>query len=360
MDSNILFFLRVQVWALFLQAATYGVYSITCVYCFRAFFATRSGKRRWSGLNWPMFIIFFLFLMKASSSAAIHIYLNLELATLDSREDAAMEFMDRSDPINISRATTILVQTAISSGVWIYRAWLVYGRSWLAVALPLVLWLGAVAVMVIAIYIDGAVKANGLFAISEARTFSSSFWAIIITVNIITSALIVRRIWRVDHFSFQTDTDESATPTAKKPSVGALTGQSHETMKQATRIIIESGLIYTTMTLITFFLFVANTAVVYAAMDVLVQAIGISFNLMIIRTLPTETSESSLSNLNGVPLQFVPSNISAPGSAIEFALPKHFIPRRKDRSVLAPAPAPGDGVGLAVSEATHNHSQQTI
>jgi hypothetical protein len=68
--------------------------------------------------------------------------------------------------------------------------------------------------------------------------------------------------------SLHSDLDQSATPTAKRPNASALTNQSNGTAKQAVRIIVESGLIYTTMTVITFLLFVANTAVVYAAIDV--------------------------------------------------------------------------------------------
>jgi len=367
MDSGTLFFLRVQVWAMFLQAATFGVYSITCAYCLRSFFAKRSRHRGLTELNWPMLIIFLIFLLKAASHASISIYLNFEMATSDTREDAAMEFMDRTDLVNIAREVTLLIQIVIASGVLVYRCWLVYNRAWLVVALPLVLWLGGVAMMGITIHIDSDVQTTGIFAISQSRTFTSAFCAIIMAVNIIASALIIRRIWGVDPSmsqpSLHSVLDQSATPTAKRSNASALTNQSNGTAKQATRIIVESGLIYTTMTVITFLLFVANTYVVYAAIDVLVQATGISFNLMILRNRPyDDISESadSLSNLNGLPLQFVSSNMSMPGSAIEFAFPKHFMPRRKTKFRPATAPALGDAGELSPSDLPHNHSSQSI
>jgi hypothetical protein len=115
MDSGTLFFLRVQVWAMFLQAATFGVYSITCAYCFLSFFGKRSRHRGLTELNWPMLIIFLIFLLKAGSHAAISIYLNFEMATSDSREDAAMEFMDRTDLVNIARVCTTTAACRIST-----------------------------------------------------------------------------------------------------------------------------------------------------------------------------------------------------------------------------------------------------
>ncbi|KAJ7464482.1 hypothetical protein FB451DRAFT_1561762 [Mycena latifolia] len=362
MDSNALDFLRAQVWGLFLSGAGFGVYTITCGPCFQALFAARSRRRGLS--DWLMLAVFLIFLAKTTSSAAIHLYLNLDMLE-EPLDDAASEFMDGTSPINRAKSATILIQTIISSGVLIYRCWLVYSRALLVVALPLVLWLGGVAIMGIIIHIDTSVKVDGLFAMSQSRNFGSSFWAIIVTVNLITSALIARRVWTVDHLksrpNFQTETDESTTPTSMKPSACSLTCQSNEKMKRTTRIIIESGLIYTTMTLLTFLLFVANNVVVHPATDALVQAIGISFNLMIIHNRPrTGACESTQSNMNGVPLQFT-STMSVAGSAIEFAYPKYWMPRRKNRS---PAGASAqvdsrDTGALGTLEIPHSHSQHS-
>ena len=47
-----------------------------------------------------------------------------------------------------------------------------------------------------------------------------------------------------------------------------MSGQPHDTSKQATRIIIESGMIYTTMTIAIFCLFVTAHVHVYAMIDI--------------------------------------------------------------------------------------------
>ncbi|KAJ7117469.1 hypothetical protein C8R44DRAFT_879032 [Mycena epipterygia] len=328
MDSEA--FLRVQVVGMFLHSLAFGIYLVTCGYCFRPFFTTRSRHGISETLLLAVFLMFF-----AKITASVVLHLDLSLRAIGSK-NAALQFTDGSDPINMFKSTTVLIQTAIMSGVLIYRCWLVHGRGWLVVALPIAFWLGGVAVMGIVIHIDTADNVDGLFAIS-LRSFGCAFWAIIIALNIITTGLIARRIWRVDHLN---------------------KGQ------RATRIIIDSGLIYTTMSLITFFLFVVENNAAYAAIDVLVQAIGISFNLIIIHnSLPAESSwQSNLNDLNNVPLQFVSSNMSIPGSAIEFAYPKHFMPRRKNRPASVPAPTQvqDDADSLSVAEIPKNHSQQSI
>ncbi|KAJ7097276.1 hypothetical protein B0H15DRAFT_797951 [Mycena belliarum] len=344
-------FLRAQVWGMFLEAAGFGIYAVTCSPCFRAFFGTGgSSQRGSSGLNCPMLTVFFVFLAKTVSSAVLQLRLNLEVVGSENLTQAAIKLMDGSRPIHIAKVTTVLIQSLILSGVLIHRCWLIYGRTWSVVAFPLVLWLGGVAVMGLLIHIDSSDKVDGLFAISEAHNFGSSFWAIITTVNIITSGLIARRVWSIDHLrsqsSFYTNTNESTIPAAKIPSGCLFISPSREKMKQARRTIIESGLIYTTI------------VVLYPAIDLLVQIIGITFNLIIIRNRPqTDISDATRSNLNGVPLHLVSSNMSVSGSAIEFAYPKHFTPRRKNQT--STSPVQGDLNAPSVPEISHNHSQQS-
>jgi len=361
-------FLRVQVWGMFLQSLTFGVYLVTCGYCYRIFFTTTSRHRGISQINWPMLLIFAIFLAKTTSSVAIHLFLNLQSVTAANHAEAAQQFKDGSRPINISKYITILVQTVIASAFFIYRCWLVHYRCWLTVALPLVLWLGAVALMGTVIHvdtIDPSLTINGIFEMSKPRVFGSCFWAVIIAVNIITTGQIGYRVCRVDHLKSrsnvqQIDSDDSTSPT-KTSSLCIVTGNPHNKMKHAIHVAIESGMIYTTMTLLVFVLFVANSIAVYTAIDVLVQMIGISFNLIIIHNRPRPET-SSQTDLNSVPLQFTSSNLSVPGSAIEFAYPKHFMPRRKNRPTTEPAKEDISQCSLSPSTAgiPQNHSQQSI
>ncbi|KAJ7175889.1 hypothetical protein C8R46DRAFT_1249874 [Mycena filopes] len=341
-------FLRVQVWGMFLQSLAFGLYVVTCYPCLKIFLTTPPRQGR-PDSQWPMLVIFLVFLAKTASSLVIHLYLNLQMVAAEvTHMQAVLRFKDGSRPINIAKSaqyTTILVQAVICSGFLIYRCWLVHNRAWPSVALPLVLWLGALALMGIVIHVDTAHKISGIFDISQSKVFGSCFWGVLVMVNLITTGLIAYRIWRIAKLrgrsNFQTDTDASTSRTTKTPS----------------HITIESGLIYTATTLVTFFLFVTKTNAVYVSIDVLVQIIGISFNLIVIHNRP-RPEPSFLADLNAVPLQFVSSNMSIPGSAIEFAYPKHFMPRRKRP---ASVPVPEDfGSKSSLEEIRPTHSQLTI
>ncbi|KAJ7784543.1 hypothetical protein B0H16DRAFT_1492921, partial [Mycena metata] len=203
-------FLRVQVWGMFLQSLAFGVYLTT-------------------------------------SSLGIHLYLNLQMvATAVTHMQAVSQFSDGSRPINIAKYTTILVQTVICSGVLIYRCWLVHNRTWPSVAISLVLWLGAVALMGIVIHIDTVHKISGIFDISQSKVFGSCFWGVLIVANLVTTSLIAYRVWRIAKLRCRSNfaTDTASTSPA---------------IKTSSHIIIESGLIYTIMTLVTFLLFVAQS-----------------------------------------------------------------------------------------------------
>ncbi|KAJ7314397.1 hypothetical protein DFH08DRAFT_430380 [Mycena albidolilacea] len=355
-------FLRAQVWGMFLESLTFGVYLVTCGSCYRVFFSTTSRYRGLSERNWPMLLIFLIFFAKTTSSVGIHLYLNLQNVTETDLGQAVHQFSDASRPVNVSKYITILVQTVIASGFFIYRCWIVHHRSWLIVALPLVLWLGAVALMGIVIHVDTSLNIQGFFAISQSRVFGSCFWAFVIAVNIITTGQIAYRICRVDHLksrsNVQSNSDDSMSPTVQKSSVSLIPG---DPMKFPIHVAIESGMIYTTMTLLVFGLFVAHSTAVYIAIGVLVQVIGISFNLIVIHNRP-RSQTSFLSELNSVPLQFTSSNLSVPASAIEFAYPKHFMPRRKNR--FAGEPEKEDGTQCPLPPSTpglpQNPSYQSI
>ncbi|KAK7024935.1 hypothetical protein R3P38DRAFT_2951847 [Favolaschia claudopus] len=333
-SSNEDAFLRIQVWGMFLGSLTFGVYLVTCGACYSALFFPAARHRGTNEINWPLLFLFFVFFAKATSSVGVHLYLNLQTVTTADLDAAARLFRDGSRPINTWKYITHLLESVIASAFFIYRCWLIHYRSWLVVAPSIVFWLAAVALMGVVIHVDTSLNINGFFAMSQSRVFGSCFWAIIIAVNVVTTGQIAYRIYRVGALATVRpaaqirSTDTMSSPPLKNSSEGVVP---YHATKFATHLVIESGMIYTGMSLLVFFLFVANSNVVYTAINVLVQSIGISFNLVVIHNRPRSNHHPSfLAELNSVPLQFTSSNLSVPASAIEFAYPKHFTPRRKN------------------------------
>jgi len=306
-------------------------------------------------LNWPILVIFLIFLAKTTSSVVLHLDLVLRATPAGNQDTAVEDFLKSTQALRFSQYITIAIETVICSGFFIYRCWLAYGRTWRVVVAPAVLWLAAVTAM-------GLLSHEGILGSRRSYIFGSCFWAFIIAVNIIITVLIARRVWRIDHLTdhshnTQTERDDATSPTATKPTV-PISSQPHDTSNQATRIIIESGMIYTTMTIAIFCLFVTAHVHVYAMIDILVQTIGIAFNLVIIRNRPRTDLLSYEARMNSVPLQFVSSHsLSVPGSTIEFAFPKHFNPRRKNRPVNASV---GDISSPSIVEVPQTQSQQSV
>ncbi|KAJ7148388.1 hypothetical protein C8R43DRAFT_952497 [Mycena crocata] len=135
----------------------------------------------------------------------------------------------------------------------VYRCWVVYNRSWLVISLPLLLILENTAVTGVTLYLEITLHTRALLNIRQLKPFGAAFWAITIVLNVLTTA--------------------TRTSVTRQTSVRPV-----NTLQYNMRIVVESGLLYTGTSLITFITYITNSVAVYE-----VQVIGIAFNLIIIR-----------------------------------------------------------------------------
>ncbi|KAJ6629582.1 hypothetical protein B0H10DRAFT_1985979 [Mycena sp. CBHHK59/15] len=290
----------VQSYGLFLESVFYGVYLVTCGFCAQALFTTQQRLRRCSELNWAMIIVMSTIFAIATVDVVLQFFRNLRtFATADGPGDATKDFTNISDPINVVKTATVLFQTVIADGMLIYRCWEVYNRSWFPITLSLLLWLGGVAITGVLFYLEITQNTHTLLTIVQLKPFGAAFWVMTIVVNIITTALIVVRIWRVDRdvggFRYNSS---SQSQSVRPPS----------RLQRVIRIVVESGLMYTVAALITFITFTANSIAVYVATDLIIQVVGIAFNLIIIRSAQPNPPDVNLTDShsgNRYPLQFV-------------------------------------------------------
>ncbi|CAK5267315.1 unnamed protein product [Mycena citricolor] len=324
-------FVKIQVWGSFLETFAFGVYVVTCGFCYPVLLTTYTRSRTGlSAVNWPLLILFLVFLAKTTSSMGIHIFMDLQAASQVEVLKTVAGFLDGGNPVNVAQDTSLLVQAVVFSGFMIYRCWIVHHRSLLTVAIPIVLWLAAVGLMGSVIHLYTASSVQGLFAVEKPRVLAVGFLAVEIALNLITSALLAIRVYRVENIRRTTPpvNASGSLPTLNQPQqrVCIVGGRVHQTDHPWVRIAVESGLFYTVMSTVTLILFVLQNDATYACISLLVQVIGISFNLIVIqnRQRPDNSFESTMNNY---PLQFTSSN-SLHGSAIEFAYPKNFQPKR--------------------------------
>jgi hypothetical protein len=165
------------------------------------------------------------------------------------------------------------IQTTIADIMLVYRCWIVYSRSWLAISLPGLLVLGNTAVTGVVLYIEITLNQHALLSVKQIKPFGVAFWALTVVINVITTGtgstdlfnvltysrpgLIVARIWRIN----QRTQDLIYRPERRgSPPLTAL--------QHVMRIVVESGLLYTGNSLITFISLVTNSVALYVITDI--------------------------------------------------------------------------------------------
>ncbi|KAF8208494.1 hypothetical protein K438DRAFT_1812301 [Mycena galopus ATCC 62051] len=261
-----------QLVGLFLESVFWGIYLVTFFLCLRALlFNAELEPRRLRDLNWPMLAIVLVMGTFATLDVVIGLLHNIQAFVIfKGPGGAAGEFSNISDWVNIIKTVDVVAQTTIGDGMLIFRCWVVHSRSWRVVALSILLWLGSTACAVMIVRVEATLHSNTLITSSSLDPLVLSFWVITIVQNILTTGLLIRHIWRVDQktsfFAYRSDSQNGQTR-----------------LGQAIRIVVESGLIYTAIAILTFITQVINSNSTYGVSDVEVQVVGITFNLIIIR-----------------------------------------------------------------------------
>jgi len=179
-------------------------------------------------------------------------------------EGGAVKYLgDLTQWKEVFRTGVYIVLSAVADTLFIYRLWIVWSRNnWVVIA-PILLLLGSIT-SGIGIEVEIAtLKGSGLFAKSIAA-FATSFFSIGLVQNLLTTSLIVWRIWRVNM------------------GVGARAmGQS--SLWPVIAIVLESGALYSANMAALLFTYAAGSYAQYICLDILVPNIGCTFTLIIVR-----------------------------------------------------------------------------
>ncbi|EMD37708.1 hypothetical protein CERSUDRAFT_114343 [Gelatoporia subvermispora B] len=152
----------------------------------------------------------------------------------------------------------------IGDAILIYRCWLVYQRKWTAVIISMIIWLLCLALSIFVVIKSALAKFPGGINSPELRPYTGAALVLTVVLNVITTSLIVFRIW-----------------SGSKQLRTSLEGRSRLTY--VIRVIVESGLLYMVTAVIVLCTAVTGSSADYITGESFVQITGISFNLMIIR-----------------------------------------------------------------------------
>jgi len=173
-------------------------------------------------------------------------------------------FADPAQEIFLLKSSLYLAETLLADGVVIYCSYRVWKSFWI-VLLPLLLWAGTFATGAGALYELQLATNTG----SQAKIFSFAQWitslfAASLATNIVATTLLVLRIW-------------SISKTASQYRVGV------SPVYHIVRVIIDAGLIYSVVLIVTLITFCLNLNTQFILVDILQPLIPITFYMIITR-----------------------------------------------------------------------------
>ncbi|KAJ3795663.1 hypothetical protein GGU11DRAFT_212724 [Lentinula aff. detonsa] len=294
-----------QLLGLFLASVFWGMFLITFIQCIRyLLWDSRGVLKPAATVNWPLFVVAALLALLSTFDVALGLMHNIEAFIFYTGPGgSAARFTGLTDWVNILKTCNVVFGKLISDGVLVYRCWVVYNKRWLVVAFPLLLWLGYLGLAIFVVYVEASADNPHVLltgpGLSDLTPSITSGWTLSLVNNIIATGLIVYRIWRVDR-----ESSMYAMQSNSSRSRAFFSRSSQRTrLQNVTRVIIESGFLYTTIALITFITFLTGSNSFYAASDAELQILSIAFNLIIIRisTRPEENHSVQTSKPNHHP-----------------------------------------------------------
>ncbi|KAJ3795664.1 hypothetical protein GGU11DRAFT_212782 [Lentinula aff. detonsa] len=290
-----------QILGLFLASVFWGMLVITFVQTMRYLLwdsnAEGGGLKHASKINWPMLVVALLLMALSTFDVSLGLMHSIEAFIFYTGPGgSAARFTGLTDWVNILKTCNVVFGKVISDGILIYRCWTICNRSIVIIIFPILLWMGYLGTGIFVIYLEASagnprvLLTGGLSKLTPSITAG---WTMSLANNIITTGIIVYRIWRVDRTNalYGIQTQESSLQ-----GTHGLFGRSKRRrtkLQNVIRIIIESGLMYTTIAFITFITFVVGSNSFYPTSDAELQILSIAFNLIIIRISTRPSSSES-------------------------------------------------------------------
>ncbi|KAJ6544707.1 hypothetical protein B0H10DRAFT_2133542 [Mycena sp. CBHHK59/15] len=296
-----------QIVGLFMETLLYGVFLVTLVQCLYALLWSPVEHHFKKHFHWPMLVAAILMFTFATLDVAFGLRHNLDAFVYYKGPGGATEELENiSYWVNVMKTADYVAQTCIGDAILIYRCYIVWGKKWMVIIPSFMLWLGGSTCGAILTYTFATLNKAALIDTASATPWVDSMIALTLSMNILTTSLIVFRIWRVDK---QTSGMMATASTARSRRVTRL--------KSIMRILVDSAALYTVSVIIFVATYIAGSNANYGTSDNVVQIIGICFNMIIIRVNSHEASQvSTTANATGT----APLKLRVPGKKSDTAV----------------------------------------
>ncbi|KAG6819930.1 hypothetical protein H0H93_007329 [Arthromyces matolae] len=221
--------------ALYVESIILGIYLMTFVETLHALFYTETRWKRIGEIHKAMAIVAVFMFINIVLGSVTSVYVVWRAYVLSPPGEGEATFLDLTNWAEVLKSIVLLSQTTTGDGLLCTST------------------------------------TSALITATGFHPYGVAFWASTISLNVITTTLLVWPIWKAarrhDQFAYRS-TDSS----------------SLNIMKDVTYVVIESGLLYTVAAFVTFVTFTAKHNSLYIVSSAEVGIAGISFNLIIIRT----------------------------------------------------------------------------
>ncbi|KAF9484175.1 hypothetical protein BDN70DRAFT_989801 [Pholiota conissans] len=268
-----------QLVGLFVESIFYGIYLVTFGYCLQALFRKPYGWKHSSEINFASVFVALSLFFVGTINLALAFYRIQDVQQFAFNTTASVAEYVGQPWVNIVKEATMNFQVLIADGALTYRCWEVYGRRWKFVLLPIVLWLGALADTVCVLWANSRFLHSSDIGSNLQHLMGLTwtiFWVTTIVLNVYATGMIVIRICRVNNINC---------PSAHCESIGfeRHANKKPTKFKEVIRIVIDSGLIYTTTSLVVVISLVTASTSYFITTSADMIVIGIAFNLINIR-----------------------------------------------------------------------------
>lgn len=266
-----------QLVAVFVECTFYGIYLVTFVASLQTVLRS-SPQRPWLSClksNRLMLTVVLLMFIVSTLNLALGLVRVIQGFIYGARfGNSAVEQLGL-DWVNILKPLTVNIQIMIADFVMTYRCWVLYAKSYRVVIFPIFMWLAGLACAGTSMYIQGVLTSGANSRVNGGTLYPvvAASWSATIALNIYATTMIVLRIWPIINKA------AVAYRLSSFPAISQPQTRLHIVM----RIMLESGLVYTIMTVIVFVTHISGSNSIFITSAVEMQIIGITFNLILVR-----------------------------------------------------------------------------
>ncbi|KDR67462.1 hypothetical protein GALMADRAFT_1087002 [Galerina marginata CBS 339.88] len=253
----------------FVASITYGMHVVSAGCCIRVLISPGGEWKKADTINWAMLSVCAFLLANGTFNVAIQFNEAVKAFIFSTGAGGPTAMYTTTSALeNIAKPLSIYVQTLIGDAVLIYRCWIIYYCSWPVVFLPIILWITTLGAGIWTVFLEANLRAG---AINQAEVWPAraTFWSVTTSISLITTSLLVWRIWRVERDNHRNHVGSGSMHTGY--------------LRDVIGIIVESGLLYSAVAFITGVTNAVRNNSMFIVSSAEMQIVGIAFNLIIIR-----------------------------------------------------------------------------